>query len=119
MKITVDQMRALASMTPGNKMLYATEIAAALEKAADQLEAVPAQRDAFLDSPNLDPVWVAGWHAAIDHVTHILTADAAPRESYAQCIDRQSREAVEKRDLEPRTGRALSDHCTCWKAGVL
>ncbi|MBT1542461.1 hypothetical protein KK103_11865 [Curtobacterium flaccumfaciens pv. flaccumfaciens] len=53
--------------------------AAALHAAADQLEAVPAQREAFLDSPNLDPVWVAGWHAAIDHVTHSLAAGTAPQ----------------------------------------
>jgi len=25
----------------------------------------------------------------------------------------------EQWDLEPRTGHALSEHCTCWKAGVL
>lgn len=37
---------------------------------------VEAQFDAFLSSPNLDPAWIAGWHAAINHATRTLTRDA-------------------------------------------
>lgn len=37
-----------------------------------------AQRDAFLPSPSLDPAWVAGWHAATDHVAHHIAAAATP-----------------------------------------
>lgn len=30
------------------------------------------QYDAYLASDRLDPAWVAGWHAAINHATHAL-----------------------------------------------
>lgn len=33
---------------------------------------VAQQREAFLPSPGLDPAWIAGWHAAIDHATAVL-----------------------------------------------
>lgn len=29
---------------------------------------VRGQREAFLPSDTLDPAWIAGWHAAVDHV---------------------------------------------------
>lgn len=28
--------------------------------------------EGFLDSDTLDPAWIAGWHAAVNHVTHRL-----------------------------------------------
>lgn len=34
------------------------------------------QFDAFLDSPGLDPAWIAGWHSAIKHVTAVLAKQA-------------------------------------------
>ncbi|AIY15824.1 hypothetical protein GUY44_07525 [Pimelobacter simplex] len=41
--------------------------------ALDDVETVvAAQRDAFLPSPNLDPAWIAGWHSAVDHVSHAV-----------------------------------------------
>jgi hypothetical protein len=40
---------------------------------AERLAIIPAQREAFLDSPSLDPAWIAGWHAAIDHATYMST----------------------------------------------
>lgn len=44
----------------------------AAEKVAVRVTRVAAdlvaeQREAFLTSDNLDPAWIAGWHAAIDH----------------------------------------------------
>ena len=35
------------------------------------------QRDAFLPSPDRDPAWIAGWHAAVDHITATLAAHSA------------------------------------------
>lgn len=29
---------------------------------------IRAEREGFLPSPGLDPVWIAGWHAATDHI---------------------------------------------------
>jgi len=41
--------------------------------ALDEIETVvAAQRDAFLPSSDLNPAWIAGWHAAVDHVSHAL-----------------------------------------------
>lgn len=34
--------------------------------------------DAFLDSPGLDPVWIAGWHSAVRHVEARLKKIALP-----------------------------------------
>lgn len=34
--------------------------------------------DAFLDSANLDPAWIAGWHAAVRHVEARLRKIASP-----------------------------------------
>lgn len=31
---------------------------------------VKEQREKYLDSPTLNPAWVAGWHAATDHIAH-------------------------------------------------
>jgi hypothetical protein len=88
--LTPEQMRAQADRISlisrfesksGDWLADLLATTAALRAAADQLEAVPAQREAFLDSPMLDGMWIAGWHAAIDHVTHLLTADTAPQET--------------------------------------
>ena len=29
---------------------------------------IAGERDAYLDSPALDPAWIAGWHSAVDHI---------------------------------------------------
>lgn len=50
--------------------------AAAPQALAAVRHLVAARREAFLPSPDLDPAWVAGWHAAIDDVLHHLTATA-------------------------------------------
>lgn len=36
--------------------------------------------DAFLDSPGLDPAWIAGWHSAVRHVEARLRKIAFPAE---------------------------------------
>jgi hypothetical protein len=42
---------------------------AALAAAGPLISAeVRGQREAFLPSDTLDPAWIAGWHAAVDHV---------------------------------------------------
>ena len=35
-------------------------------------------RESFLHSDSLDPAWIAGWHAAIDHATSALTRVIPP-----------------------------------------
>lgn len=32
------------------------------------------QYDAFLSSPNLDPEWIKGWHAAVEKVTEAIAS---------------------------------------------
>ena len=34
--------------------------------------------EGYLDSDRLDPAWIAGWHAAINHVTHRLAQTFPP-----------------------------------------
>lgn len=53
--LTGDDLDDIASVTSG----------AAAAIASSQL-------DAFLDSPNLDTNWIAGWHAAVEHIAAIL-----------------------------------------------
>lgn len=85
MKISIDQMRVLASLSPGNKMLYATEIAAALEDAADQLEAVQRMHHEREWRP-LDGTYIGGTYC--NHCRRpwpcstyqAATADTAPQE---------------------------------------
>lgn len=39
---------------------------------------VRGQREAFLPSDTLDPAWIAGWHAAVDHVAaHIARGEGS------------------------------------------
>lgn len=66
----------------------------------DPIELITQQRDAFLDSPNLDPAWIAGWHAAIDH-----TESAARAASHQPMPDERVRIVLD--DL-----RAASDTTT-------
>lgn len=40
-------------------------------------QAIKAGRDGYLDSPTLDPAWIAGWHSATDHhAARIARGDA-------------------------------------------
>ena len=39
---------------------------------SNPVELITQQREAFLSSPGLDPAWVAGWHAAIDHTEGVV-----------------------------------------------
>jgi hypothetical protein len=49
---------------------YALHIATVTEQAVRErvTAEVRGQREAFLPSDTLDPAWIAGWHAAVDHV---------------------------------------------------
>lgn len=48
------------------------------ERTVSVCAVLAAERDGFPDSPGLDPVWIAGWHAAADHLHHrVSSADHA------------------------------------------
>lgn len=67
---------------------------------ANPIELITQQREAFLDSANLDPAWIAGWHAAIDH-----TESAARAALHQPATDERARIVLD--DL-----RAASDTTT-------
>lgn len=39
---------------------------------------VSMEYEGYLHSDRLDPAWVAGWHAAINHATAVLTRVTSP-----------------------------------------
>ena len=41
-------------------------------------QVVANEYEAYLHSDSLDPAWIAGWHAAINHATHVLASRVTP-----------------------------------------
>lgn len=42
------------------------------------VDIVDGQMDAFLDSPDLNQAWIAGWHSAVRHVAYALRKQVPP-----------------------------------------
>ena len=43
------------------------------------LEEIRSCLDAYLESPDLSPAWIAGWHAAVNHVAYVVRSNNSVR----------------------------------------
>jgi hypothetical protein len=74
--------RAMADDDPILTEMYRNRAMSALTAVGPIIAAeVRGQREAFLPSDTLDPAWIAGWHAAVDHVAAHIESGGEPTTS--------------------------------------